>query len=466
MLGYVDWIWQYVLPFLVILTILVFVHEFGHYWVARRNGVRVDVFSIGFGRELFGWNDKNGTRWKFSLIPLGGYVKMYGDADPTSFAPDEKVAKMDQGQRAQAFHHKKVWQRAAIVFAGPAINYVFAVVVLTLLFAIAGQPSTPAILGAVEPGSAAAQAGLQPGDKILRIGGQRIERFEEIRQVVAMHPGEKLAAEIERNGQPMTVTVTPRAVELTDKRGNVQVIGQISVLPVSPPILGSVEAGSAADQAGLKAGDKIVRIDGQPIDRFDDLRSLVSKRPGEPLSVEFERAGQLQTVVVTPRAVELADKRVIGMFGVRGRTLDPVRLDPWGAFVAAVEETWALTRITGIAIGQMIDGSRSTKDLRGPAGIAEMAGDMAQNGFYAFIWFLGVLSLQLCLINLLPVPMLDGGHLLFYGIEAVRRRPLGARAQEYGFRIGLALVLSLMVFVTWNDLVHLRVVEFFVNLVS
>ncbi|MGE4014145.1 MAG: RIP metalloprotease, partial [Alphaproteobacteria bacterium] len=200
--------------------------------------------------------------------------------------------------------------------------------------------------------------------------------------------------------------------------------------------------------------------------RFDDIREIVSKRPGDPLLVEFERAGQAQKTTVTPRAVTLQDQRVIGQFGVRGRGLDPLRLDPFRAFVAAVEETWALTRITGVAIGQMIDGSRSTKDLRGPAGIAEMAGDMAQNGFYAFIWFLGVLSLQLCLINLLPVPMLDGGHLLFYGIEAVRRRPLGARAQEYGFRIGLALVLSLMVFVTWNDLVHLRVVEFIVNLVS
>lgn len=466
MLGYVDWIWQYILPFLVILTILVFVHEFGHYWVARRNGVRIEVFSIGFGREIFGWNDKNGTRWKFSLIPLGGYVKMYGDADPTSFAPDEKVGKMDQVQRAQAFHHKKLWQRAAIVFAGPAINYIFAVIVLTLLFAIAGQNTTPTQIGAIDPNGPAAQAGIQTGDKILRIGGQRIDRFEEIRQVVAMHPGEKLPAEIDRNGQMLTLTVTPKSVELTDKRGNVQVIGDISVFPISPPVIGSVEAKSAAADAGLKPGDRILRLDTQRIERFEEVRRYIGARPDQRIEIEFDRAGTIMTADVTPRLTEDKERGRVGLLGVRPRMLDPIRLDPASAFIAAIEETWAITRITGVAIGQMIDGSRSAKDLRGPAGIAEMAGDMAKNGFYAFIWFLGILSLQLCLMNLLPVPMLDGGHLLFYGIEAVRRRPLGARAQEYGFRIGLALVLSLMVFVTWNDLVHLRVVEFLVNLVS
>lgn len=369
-------LWNYVLPFLVILTVLVFVHEMGHYWVARRAGVRVEVFSIGFGREIFGWNDSAGTRWKFSLIPLGGYVKMFGDANAASAGG---VADMSPEERKVSFLHKRLSQRVAIVAAGPIANYVFAVVVLTGLFSVYGQPFTPAVVGAVLPESAAAEAGFQPGDRIIEIDGSRIERFEEVRQIVAMSPGVEMRLVVERGDREVALVATPKRTEMTDNFGNTHVIGLLGV---------------------------------------------------------------------TRRGVEFR------------------RHDPLTAVRRAVEETISITGTTFKAIGQMFAGTRTTKELGGPLRIAQMSGQMAQGGLYTFLWFMGVLSLHLGLINLFPVPMLDGGHLLFYGFEAIRGKPLSERVQDYGFRIGLALVLTLMLFVTWNDLVHLKVVDFIRELVT
>lgn len=367
--------WTSVLAFLVVLTVLVFVHELGHYWVARRNGVRIETFSIGFGPELFGWTDRAGTRWKFSAIPLGGYVKMFGDADPAS-SPSATVGQMGADDRAVSFHHKRVGQRAAIVAAGPIANFVFSIVALTILFATAGQSFTPSDVGGVQPGSAAERAGIQPGDVIVSVSGVTIQRFEEIRQIVTMHPGDNLEMVVERDGRRVNLTATPDVHEMTDRFGNTHRIGLLGV----------------------------------------------------------SRAG--------------AEYKVH---------------DPLSAMWQAGREVWSMVRGTVISIGQMIDGSRGTEELGGPIRIAQMSGEVAQNGIYSLIWFMAFLSINLGLINLVPVPMLDGGHLLFYAIEAVRGRPLGQRAQEYGFRVGLALVLTLMVFSTWNDIVQLRVVDFFIG---
>lgn len=375
---FIGGFWTSVLAFLVVLTVLVFVHEMGHYLVARRNGVRIEVFSIGFGPELFGWNDRSGTRWKFSAIPLGGYVKMFGDADPAS-TPSERVRVMSEDERAVSFHHKTVGARAAIVAAGPAANFVFSIVVLALLFMTAGQPFTPADVGGIQPGSAAEAAGLEPGDVIRSIDGTGIARFEEIRQIVSLNPERPLDVVVERDGRQIAVTVTPGVQEVTDRFGNVHRIGLLGIT----------------------------------------------------------RGGTEQVVHDPATAVWQAGREITSM-------------------------------ITGTlsAVGQMIEGSRGTEELGGPLRIAQMSGEVAQTGLYALIWFMAFLSVNLGLINLFPVPLLDGGHLLFYAIEGVRGRPLGPRAQEYGFRIGLALVLTLMVFATWNDLVQLRVVDFFRGLVS
>lgn len=370
--------WTSVLAFLLVLTVLVFVHELGHYLVARRNGVRIEVFSIGFGPELFGFTDRAGTRWKFSALPLGGYVKMFGDADPAS-TPGSHLGAMSAEERAVSFHHKRVGQRAAVVAAGPIANFVFSIAVLAVLFATAGQSFTPADVGGIQPGSAAERAGLQPGDLILSIDGTGIQRFEEIRQIVSIKPGELLKMEVERDGKVLPLDVTPDSREVTDRMG------------------------------------------------------------------------------ATHR---------IGLLGITRGSVDMKRHDPLTAVWQAVREVTGMITGTFTALGQMVEGSRGTEELGGPLRIAQMSGEVAQSGWYPLVWFMTFLSVNLGLINLFPVPMLDGGHLLFYAIEGARGRPLGARAQEYGFRIGLALVLTLMVFATWNDLVQLRVVDFFRGLVS
>lgn len=365
---------QYVVPFLLILSVVVFVHEYGHYWVARRNGVKVETFSIGFGPELFGRYDRHGTRWKFAAIPLGGFVKMLGDADATSATADAATA-----GEADSFPAKNVWQRMAIVAAGPAANFVFAIVVLAVLFAVSGRPFTPAEVGSVQPDSPAAAAGMLPGDRILEAGGEPVDSFESLQEIVRASAETPLEMVVLRDGAEVALTVVPGLSEVTDRFGNVHRIGLIGV---------------------SRAG------------------------------VEFRRS------------------------------------NPAMAVVEAVEETGRMLGGTLVALGEMISGARGTEELGGPLRIAQMSGQIAQDGLVPVIWFAAVLSINLGLINLFPIPMLDGGHIVLYLIEAARGRPLPERGQEIAFRVGLAMVLGLMVFATWNDLVNLKVVEFVSGLVS
>jgi len=368
----------YVVPFLVTLTILVFVHELGHYLVARRNGVRIEIFSIGFGPELFGWNDRSGTRWKFSAVPLGGYVKMFGDADPASM-PGEGLATMSAEDRAHSFHHKRLPQRAAVVAAGPIANFILAILLLSVIFVVKGQQFTPAEIGMVVPDSAAAAAGIKSGDVIVAIDGRNVERFETVQQIIQLNTGTPLQMVIRRDGNDLSLRVTPKVVTETDRFG------------------------------------------------------------------------------VTHQVTRL---------GVARNRVEYVKRDPASAVWYAGAETWNITAGTLKAVWQMIIGLRSSDEISGPIGIGRMAGEVAQGGIIAMLGFAAVLSVNLGLINLFPIPVLDGGHLLFYAAEAIRGRPLGQRAQEYGFRLGLALVLTLMVFATWNDLVRLRIVEFIKGLVT
>jgi regulator of sigma E protease len=371
-------VWTNGLSFVFVLSAIVFVHEMGHYLIARYNGVRVEVFSIGFGPELFGWDTRSGTRWKVSLLPLGGYVKMFGDAGAAS-TPSAELSSMPSEDRAVSFHHKRLGQRAAIVFGGPFANFVLAVVVLAGLFMTVGQRITPPDINAVMPGSAAEAAGMQPGDKILRIDDRTIERFEELQEVVRESAGEPLRIVVLRGDVEVELVVTPRKVEREDRFGNLVRHGELGV-----------------------------------------------SRSG----VVFKRH------------------------------------DPLTAVWAASKETVRVTAMTLRAVGQIIVGTRGAEELGGPVRIFQVTGQMAEDGTIALFWLMAILSINLGLINLFPIPMLDGGHLLFYAFEAVRGKPLGERAQEYGFRVGLALVVMLMVFATWNDLVQLKFVDFFVDLLS
>jgi regulator of sigma E protease len=367
--GVYNFLWT-TFWFLIVLTVLVFVHEFGHYAIARWNGVRIDVFSIGFGPELFGWWDRAGTRWKFSTIPLGGYVKMFGDSDASSGQPLPGLGRLAVTERNASFHYKRLGQRAAIVAAGPAANFVFAIIVLTVLFMTFGQPYTPAEVGQVQPGSAADQGGIRPGDVILSIDGQAVARFEDVQQAVRMNPGVAMAIAVRRDAKTLTLQITPTRTEVTDRFGN----------------------------------------------RYE-----------------------------------------IGLLGIARSGMEYIKRDPVTALYQAVGETWSLSASTLQAMWQMVKGTRTTDELGGPLRIAQMSGEVARGGIAPILTFMALLSVSLGLINLFPVPILDGGHLLFYAAEAVRGKPLGQKAQEYGFRIGLALVLTLMVFTTWNDLVHIGI---------
>ena len=379
-MDYIASISNWILPFLGLLTVLVFVHEMGHYLVARYCGVRVEVFSIGFGPEIYGWNGRSGTRWRFGLIPIGGYVKMFGE-QPGGPGRDGDEPAMSAADQAQSFAAKTLGQRSAIVFAGPFANFLFAVVALAIMFMAIGQPFTPADISAVVPKSAAERAGMKPGDVIAEINGTDIERFEQVVSIVRMAPGLPLEIKVLRDGREIELHAIAGIHEQKDRFGNSQAIGRLGV----------------------------------------------------------RRGG--------------GDRKLI-------------RHDPITAVWRASVETMVLSGHILDFVWQMISGVRDTKELGGPIRIAQISSDMWQLGFISMVMFAVALSINLGLLNLFPVPMLDGGHLMFYLFEAIRGKPLGERAQEYGFRIGIVMVLGLMVFATWNDLEYFHVFEFFVNLVT
>lgn len=370
---------NYLLTFIVMLSVLVFVHEFGHFWVARLCGVKIETFSIGFGREIFGFTDKHGTRWKFSWLPLGGFVKMYGDADAASAGVSAEAEAMSAEERKHAFFAKNVGQRAAIVAAGPAFNYLFAIIVLSVLFMTVGRPYTAPEVGAMQPDGAAAQAGLQVGDRILAVGGTPVERFEDVQNLIMINTGAPVDLTIKRGEAEQTIAVTPKLIEMTDNFGNHHTTARLGI---------------------SKSG------------------------------TEFRKYAPLQSIGV------------------------------------ALGETYRVTVNSLKSLGQVIMGTRSSDELGGPLRIAKMTGDMAEMGFIQVIWFSALLSISLGLINLFPVPVLDGGHLVFYFFEAIRGRPLSTRVQDYGFRVGFGAIVALMLFATWNDLVSLQVFTHIKNLLS
>lgn len=449
--GLVDTAYT-VFGFLLILTVLVFVHEMGHFAVARWNGVKVEVFSIGFGREIFGWTDKVGTRWKFCWVPLGGYVKMLGDTDPASAGADESG--LTSEEREHSFHSKRLSQRAAIVFAGPAINYVFAVVLWALLFAIVGETVSPAKITVVYPQSAAEKAGILPGDEIVKVDGESVDRFEQVERVVRLSPATPVTMVVLRDGKQITLNVTPASRDIKDNTGKVHRIGFLGVQSFSSTEIAYIGENSAALRDGLKIGDTVVQVNGKPVISFEDLRREVEPNPGKVIQIKVRRDGNEMMIPVTPmtRKVKRDGKdTTIGRIGVGPKRGELRSLGPIDATMRAVGETIFVTKAMFKAIGQIFAGTRTAKELAGPIKIAQMSGKMAQGGAITFLGWMAFISLNLCIINLLPIPILDGGHLMYYAIEALRGKPLGQKAQEYGFRIGLALVLSLMVFVTWND---------------
>jgi regulator of sigma E protease len=362
--GFLSWAVLGLPAFLFVITLVVFIHELGHFLVARWCGVAVDVFSVGFGRELLGFTDRRGTRWRISALPLGGYVKFAGDADAASRPDAESLNKMDARTRADALYFKPLHQRAFVAAAGPFANFILAIVIFMGL--------------ALALGKAAA-----------------------------------------------------------------------------PPVLETVTKDSAAERAGLQPGDIIRSVDGKTVNIFADLQSVVEAKPGEPIQVVVSRGGREMTFEATPTSEQATDeagvKHTVGRLGVRDATV-PVGVVE--AFQVGVESTWIIFRETLTYLVKIATGQESPGQLHGILGIGAVSDQAARIGFAALLRLAGLMSVSIGLINLLPIPVLDGGHLLYYGCEAILRRPLGERAQEVGFRLGLAFVLGLILLATFNDLVR------------
>ena len=350
--------------FFIVLSVIVFIHEFGHYIVAKLCGIRVITFSIGFGKELFGFNDRSGTRWKISALPLGGYVKMFGDANAASLSDEESYDKMTAEERSVTFYHKPLYKKAAVVAAGPVSNFLLTITIFTYFIATTGLSSTEPTVGTVMENSPAKEAGLQPGDRITQVNKDKVSTFSDIPYLIATNLGTPVTLQLQRGDKQMEVTLTPREFEDDDGLGN----------KVKRPLIG--------------------------------IRSA---------EIHYENVG-------LSRAVEEASKR-----------------------------TYMVTVSTLQVIGQMISGKRSAQDLQGPIGIAQLSGQAANKDFHTVLWLIAMLSANLGLVNLLPIPVLDGGHLLYYTAEAVSGRPLAQKVQDYGFRLGFVMIVALMAFTIIND---------------
>lgn len=361
----------YIVPFIVLLGILVFVHEFGHFLVARLSGVQVTDFSIGFGKQLWGFTDKHNTKWKICAIPLGGYCQFLGDADAASAGSSEEVKELSEEDKKKAFPFQNPWKKLAIVLGGPGFNYLFAIIVFTLMFAFLGKFSFP-------------------------------------------------------------------------------------------PVVGEVVAGGAADKAGIVKADRILSINGHEVESFSEITTEISLTTGGVAEVKLDRAGEVMELSVPLEMMKVVangqttERPMLGIKSMNTMELDHERMSLPDAFVEACSETWRITEGTLRGVGQMITGKRGSEDLGGILRIAEMSGDISRkNGMLDFIAFMALLSINLGLINLFPIPVLDGGHVVIYLVEIVSRREINAKVKENLFKAGFALILALMIFATWNDFVHL-----------
>ena len=359
----------YIVPFVLVLSLLVFVHEMGHYLVGRWSGIRSTAFSIGFGPELIGFTDRHGTRWKISAIPLGGYVKFFGDEDASSKPDSSGLSNMSLEERAQTLSGAKLWKRAATVAAGPIANFILAILIFAVLFGVYGRMIADPVVAEVRENSAAAAAGVHPGDRLVAIDGEKVKTFEDVRRYVGIRPGTPITVTVERAGEELKLPMVPTRTETTDQFGNKLQMGIIGI-------------------------------------------------------VTDQNSGNFRHIEYSPSE----------------------------ALLEGVRETGHVITGTFNYIGNLVTGRMNADQLGGPVRVAQASGQMATLGISAVIQLAAVLSVSIGLLNLMPVPVLDGGHLVFYAIEAIRGRPLGAGAQEVAFRIGMAMILGLMVFATWNDI--------------
>jgi len=448
------------ISFVVVLGILILVHEFGHFIVARLSGVGVERFSIGFGPVLTRYRGKE-TEYCVSLFPLGGYVKMMGD--------DENPLEGGKGPTVdprRAFNLKPLPIRFLIVFAGPAMNFVLAAVIFALVFMFLGRPVAPAVIGRVTEGGPMAQAGLKTGDRIRAIDGRPVQYWEDVQKAVQDGQGQMLSITVEGAAGERRVGVSPARTKTRDLFGDERETWDLGARPYVSPSIGDVVAGFPAQKAGLKGGDVVLTVEGKPVLSWDELAEAIHQRPGQPTRIDVRRGAETFTATVVPNAVKEtgpSGKEVevgrIGISPAAGVTF--VRSNPVRAVLEGVERTVEVTALTAVGLYKIVVGQLDRKNIGGPIQIAVTAGEQARQGLPSLAFFTAVISVNLFLLNLLPVPMLDGGHLLFFVCEAALGRPLSVRKREVAQQVGFVLLMLLMVYAVYNDLERIGLFRFF-----
>ena len=447
-----------VVAFVIALGVLVTVHEFGHFWVARKLGVKVLTFSVGFGRALWSRRPREGeTEYVIAMIPLGGYVKML----------DESEGEVAEHERHRAFNRKPLSTRVAVVVAGPAFNFLFAILAYWCMYMIGVDGLRP-VVAEIAPGSVAERAGFRPGDEMKSVRGEEVETWQAAVQAIiaASLDDGRIGVEVLDDAQrrrERVIDLGPIVVDDLTRGRFFDRIGLAPAQPVLPAVIGHVEAGRPAERDGLRPGDRVLQAAGENVERWSDLVRIVRAHPGEAFAAVVERDGARVTIRLTPDTERSADGSRFGRIGAGASEPDDfvdryfvtVRHEPWSALVKGVVKTGEISALTLRMMWKMVLLEVSFENLSGPIGIAEYAGASAQFGLSRFLEFLGIVSVSLGILNLLPIPLLDGGHLLYYTVEFFRGRPVSEASRFVGQRLGIALLVGLMGLALYNDLARL-----------
>ncbi|MBQ4888475.1 sigma E protease regulator RseP [Shewanella sp. MMG014] len=447
-----DFLWN-LGSFIVALGILITAHEYGHFWVARRCGIKVERFSIGFGKAIWRKVGQDGTEYVVAMIPLGGYVKML----------DERVEDVPEELKEQAFNRKTVWQRIAVVSAGPIANFLFAIVALYLMYLI-GVPSLKPVIDTTRANTPAAQIELKEPMQIVAVSGQKVRNWEEVNLALVGHIGGK---ELDISLVPLSSTTTSEKTYTLDirdwqfdpdKESPIGAMGLGIYRPGIKPVIALVTNGSAAEIAGLQLGDEILKVNGQPYQDWNDFVDVIQTSANKDVNLTIARNNEQLTIIVTPQAQKNANGETIGIVGVSPTQIDwpesmrfQLEYGIVDSFAAAADKTWQLVVVSFKMIGKLFTGDVSVKNLSGPISIAQGAGTSADYGLVYFLGFIALISVNLGIINLMPLPVLDGGHLLYYFIEVITGKPVPEKVQDIGFRFGAVMLLLLMSIAIFND---------------
>ncbi len=425
-----------ILAAVVALGLLIFAHEMGHFIVAKLSGVSVLKFSLGFGKKIVGWK-MGETEYMISAFPLGGYVKMLGE--------DEETKELSPEEKKHAFMEQPIWKRAAIVFAGPLFNILLAILLCYILF-LTGFPTAIAKVDDVAPGSPAASAGFKAGDVIEKVDGDYVDVWEQVAELIKAHPGQAMTFSVRRGGQVVKLTAVPADV---NGKGDLGLRGSV--------VIGAVMARSPADIAGLKSKDHVLAVDSRPVGSWAAMADIVKMNPGKTLDFTIDRGGKRFDAKITPKLNEAkTGEKQYGIIGVQmGTDLENMAYGPIESLKLAAQRTYMMTSLTVQFLGRLIGGKEDASQVGGPIAIVQLSGRQARQGPADFIIFIALLSVNLGVINLFPVPIMDGGHLMFLGIEAIQRKPLSMRTREVAQQVGLFMLIALMVFVFYNDIMRI-----------